>query len=235
MKSSLRALVAAAALLLPPAANADLLVTIQEPSIVFGPAGATLLPAPFEDIFVDGIFQETPWFSSFDGEVTFQTGALQSLTVDDSDPNRVTSQYVFGPGTFTLTANWTDQFGNPAQGQYVASLLSLVIDIRCEQELSATDCGDASGENGSLGDALASIGPGEFDANLASILHLHKQGGAFEFGVALDGITGNPTDDFRIGGSQSGSEDVEIPVAVPEPSILSLLLLAPVLSRRFRR
>lgn len=235
MRSIIRSAVLAAALLLPHAASADLLVTIQEPSIAFGPAGATLFPAPFQDIFIDGIFQETPWLSSFSGDVTFVTGVLQSLTVDDSDPERVASQYVFGPGTLTLTANWTDQLGNPVQGQYMAPLLSLVIDIRCEQELSGQDCGDTSGDNGSLGHALASIGPGEFDANLASILHLQKKGGAFEFGVALDGISGNPSDDFRIGGSQSGNEDVEIPVAVPEPSILSLLLLAPVLSRRFRR
>ena len=230
MRSSLRAVVAAVSLLLPAAANADLLVTIQEPSIAFGPAGATLLPAPFQDIFVDGIFQETPWFSSFSGDVTFVTGALQSLTAGGA-----TSEYVFGPGIFTLTANWTDQIGNPVQGQYVAPLLSLVIGIRCEQELQADSCGDTSGDHGSLGDAFVSIGPGEFDNSLASILHLHKKGGAFVFGVALDGISGAPTDDFRIGGSQSGNEEIEIPVAVPEPSILSLLLLAPVLSRRFRR
>lgn len=243
MRSSLRALVVTAALLLPSAASADLLfadlmVTIEEPAIIFSPAGAELFqafPPGFDTILVDGIDQETP-FSFFSGDVTFVTGALQSLTVDDSDPDRVTSQYVFGPGIFTLTANWIDQFGNPAQGQYVAPLLSLVIDIRCEQELSALDCGDASGEHGSLGDAFASIGPGEFDDNLAAALHLHKIGFGFEFEVGLDGISGNPLDnDVRFSGSASGNEDITIPVAVPEPSILSLLLLAPVLSRRFRR
>jgi hypothetical protein len=63
---------------------------------------------------------------------------------------------------------------------------------------------------------------------------LHTLGGAFDFEVALDGISGNPSDNVRLSGSAGGREDITIPVAVPEPSILSLLLLAPVL-RRFRR
>ncbi|HET9269653.1 MAG TPA: hypothetical protein VFO31_15865, partial [Vicinamibacterales bacterium] len=74
-----------------------------------------------------------------------------------------------------------------------------------------------------------------FDDSLASILHLKKQGGAFEFEIALDGITGDPSDNLRLAGSASGSAPLDIPVEVPEPSILSLLLLAPALSRRFRR
>jgi len=235
MRSSLRAAVVAVSLLLPCAAEAGLEVSILEPGIAFGPAGAHLTHSTFDDIFIDGIFQETPWLSSFDGEVDFVTGAVQSLTVDDSSPDRVRSKYVYDSGVFTLTANWTDQFGNPVQGQYVAPLLSLVIDIRCEQELADFDCGDASGEEGSLGHAFISIGPGLFDDNLAHILRLHKRGDAFEFDIALDGITDGPADDFRVAGSQNGNEEVDIPVAVPEPSILSLLLLAPVLSRRFRR
>lgn len=235
MRSSLRAIVLAAALLLPSAASADLLfadlrVTIEEPGISFGPAGATLnthSTPGFDGIFIDGIEVETP-DGFFTGDVTFVTGPVQSLTVD---PDQATSRYVFGPGTFTLTADWG---GN--HGQYVAPLLSLVIEIRCEQELSNFDCGDASGENGSLGDAFASVGPGEFDDNLAAALHLAKIGYAFEFEVALDGISGNPLDnDVRLSGSAGGNEEITIPVAVPEPSILSLLLLAPVLSRRFRR
>lgn len=101
----------------------------------------------------------------------------------------------------------------------MATLLGLVMDIRCEQERSALGCGDGSGEHGSLGDALASIGPGLFDDSLASIPHLKKPGGAFEFDIALDGIPGNPSGSVRRSGSASGSED----------------LLAPVLRRRFRR
>ena len=229
MRSSLRAAIVAVSLLLPCAAEAGLEVTIQEPGIFFGLAGADL-DADFDDIFIDGVFQETPDFSPFSGSVSFVTGPVQSLTVDDSNPDRVSSQYVFGPGTFTLTAHWDSE-----QGQYVAPLLSLVIAIRCEQELSLANCGDSSGEHGSLGHAFVSIGPGLFDDNLAHILHLDRHGGAFEFEIALDGISGNPTDNFRNSGSQSGSEEIDIPVTVPEPSILSLLLLAPVLSRRFRR
>ena len=229
MRTSIRALVVAAAMLLPRAANAELLVIIQEPGIVFGPSGATLethFTPGFDGIFIDGVEVETP-DGFFTGDVTFVTGPVQSLTVD---PDLAKSKYVFGPGIFTLTADWG---GN--HGQYVAPLLSLVIEIRCEQELADFDCGDSSGEEGSLGHAFVSIGPGLFDDNLAHALHVHKIGGAFEFEVALDGITGNPDEDFRLSGSQSGNEKVEIPTAVPEPSILSMLLLAPVLSRRFRR
>ena len=241
MKSPLRALAVAFALLLPCAANAsEFHVLLNEPSVEFGPAGAIFyhgVPPGFDDILIDGIPQETPWFTGFEGEVSFETGPLESLTVEEapSDPDRIISLYEFGPGTFTLTAHWTDQIGNSVQGHYVAPLLSLVLDIRCEQELSALNCGDSSGGHGSLGDAFVSIGPGLFDDSLASILHLKKQGGAFEFEIALDGITGDPSDNLRLAGSASGSAPLDIPVEVPEPSILSLLLLAPALSRRFRR
>jgi hypothetical protein len=237
MRASLRAIVIAVGLVFPSLVNAsELQLSLNEPSLFFGPAGAVFdhgeLPG-FDRLFIDGVEQETPWFTGFQGKVDFMTGPLESLTVDDSNPDLVTSQYVFGPGTFTLTANWVDQFFNPVQGHYVAPLLSLMIDIRCEQELSALDCGDVWG--GSLGDAFVSIGPGLFDDSLASILHLKKSGGAFQFEIALDGITGNPSDAFRLSGSAGGSERIAIPVEVPEPSILSLLLLAPVLSRRFRK
>lgn len=235
MRSLPRALAAVALVLILPAPSlaSGFEITVEEPlGIDFGPAGASFSPARFDKIFIDGVFQETPWLSGFSGEVEFTAGPLLSLTVDVGE---ATSRYVYGPGTFTLTANWSDQFGNPLQGHYVAPLLELVIDIRCEQELSVNDCGDASGEHGSLGDAFVSVGPGEFDGGLASTLHVHKQGGAFDFAIALDGITGNPSDDLRISGSQSGNEEIDIPVGVPEPSILSLLLLAPVVRRRFRR
>lgn len=238
MRSSLRAIVVAAALLLPSAASADLLVTLREPSMAFGPGfadfGEAMVPG-FTNISIDGIDAETP-FSFFSGDVTFVTGAAESVEVFDGDPDRVSSEYIFGPGgTFTLTAHWIDKFGNPAQGQYVAPVLSLHIDVRCEQELSTVNCGDSGGGHHSLGDMIVFFGPGEFDANLARVLHVHRKGGAFDFDLPLDGIEGNPTDDFRPAGSNFGMKDIVIPTAVPEPSILSLLLLAPVLSRRFRR
>ena len=224
MRSFLRVAVAAVSMLLPYAAE-GLEITIQEPGIFFGPSGAELDRANFKDIFEGGVFQETPDLAPFSGDVSFVTGPVQSLTVDGSK-----SRYVYDSGLFTLTVRWDNE-----QGQYVAPLISLVIDIRCEQELSAFDCGDSSGEEGSLGHAFISIGPGLFDDNLAHILGLHKRGEAFEFDIALDGISGSPTDNFRNSGSQSGNEEIDIPVTIPEPSILSLLLLAPVVSRRFRR
>jgi hypothetical protein len=240
MRSSIRALAVAFALLLPGIAHAsDFEVTLQEPLFLgFGPAGADFGGDSFDGIFIDGVFQEIPpLLTSFTGDATFVTGAMLSLTVDDSDPNRATSSYLFGPGTFTLTAHWTDQFGNAQEGRYVAPLLELQIDIRCEQELSAQDCGDVgSGEHGSLGDASASFGPGQFDHALAKILGLGLSGGAFFLDWPLDGISGSPFDSgFRVAGSNSATLDIAIPVEIPEPSILSLLLLAPILGRRFRR
>ena len=235
MRLLVRSAVVAFVLLLPPASNAsDLQLTIHEPSLEFGPAGANFGQiSDFTTLLIDGIDQETP-ASFFSGHVTFETGPLQSLDVSDSDPNdRPSSRYEFGGGTFTLTAHWLDEFFNPAQGQYVAPLVSLTIDIRCEQELTDVHCGDI--HHGSLGDAFISVGPGLFDDALAHSLHLKPQGGAFVFEVPLDGIEGNPSSQFRGAGSAHGGVDISIPVTVPEPSILSLLLLAPVLSRRFRR
>ena len=59
------------------------------------------------------MFQETPWLSNFAGDVTFETGPLLSLTIDDSNPDAVQSHYLFGPGTLTLTAHWSYPFGAP--------------------------------------------------------------------------------------------------------------------------
>jgi len=208
-------------------------IKVEEPMrLVFGPAGATFSGGSFDAIFFSGVEQETPWNTFFSGEVGFTTGPALSLSVD---PARARSRYVFGPGTFTLIAHWSDQFGNPAEGRYIAPLLELVVDISCEQELTAFDCGDASGEDASLGDFFASFGPGTFDPALAHVLGLAPSGDPFDFHVALDGVSGSPSDGFRNSGSESGSEKLEFGVAIPEPSIISLLLLAPVFGLRFRR
>jgi len=235
MQSFVRILaVATLALLLPrTSAASEMEITVREPMILaFGPAGAVFTLGTFDEILIDGVFQETPWFSGFSGSVGFEAGPMSLLTLDDSDPNRVSSHYEFGPGTFTLTANWTDPFGAPLQGKYMAPLLALVVDIRCEQELSALDCGDVNG--GSLGDAFVSVGPGLFDPALAQALGLARPGGAFDFDLALDGIDGNPADALRLAGSAGGQEELAIPVTVPEPSVVSLLLLSSFVARRFR-
>jgi len=226
----------ALALLFPRASAAsEMQISVDEPmSLSFGPAGANFFGGTFDQIFIDGIFQETPSFSGsgFSGEVGFEAGPMSLLTVTDFE-GTVSSHYEFEPGTLTLTAHWQDQFFNPVEGRYVAPLLALVVDIRCEQELVAFGCGDTYGK--SLGDAFASLGPGLFDDALAKALGLAPSGGAFSFDFAMDDVSGNPADTFRIGGSQSGREEMAIPVAVPEPSIIALLLLSPLVARRFRR
>ena len=156
----------------------------------FGAAGAVFNGGTFDDIFIDGFFQETPWFSGFSGEVGFEAGPMSLLTINDSEPDRVASHYEFGAGTLRLTANWMDQFGNAVEGHYVAPLVALVVDIRCEQELSASNCGGISGD--SLGDAFASFGPGLFDDALAGALGIARSGGAFSFNLALECVTGSP-------------------------------------------
>ncbi|HEV8395061.1 MAG TPA: hypothetical protein VGQ37_12350 [Vicinamibacterales bacterium] len=237
MKSPVRALVVAFALLLPPASNAsDLQLIVYEPSLVFGPAGASFGQIyDFQTLLIDGIDQEISSF--FSGHVTFETGPLLSLEVFDSDPDffRPSSNYVFGGGTFTLTAHWFDEFFTPMEGHYVAPLIELRIYIWCEQELWTQDCGDSGGGHHSLGDASVSVGPGLFDEALAHALHLKRQGGAFDFEVPLDGVEGDPSSQFRGAGSNNGALGISIPVDVPEPSILSLLLIAPIVGRRFRR
>ena len=115
----------------------------------------------------------------------------------------------------------------------MAPLLSLVVDMTCEQELSAFDCGDVFGD--SRGDAFVSFGPGLFDDALAKALGLARSGGAFEFSLAIDGVSGNPADALELAGSASGAEKMLIPVAVPEPSIISLLFLSAFVARWFRR
>jgi hypothetical protein len=233
MRSSIRALIVVVALLLPGGALANgFEITVLEPlGVEFGPAGATCFCGTFHDIYVDGVFQETPWLSSFDGNVTFETGPMLSLSIGLDN-----SSYLFGPGTFTLTAHWTDQFGNAQEGRYIAPLLELQIYVLCERQLQEFSCGySGGGGEYSLGEAFVSIGPGLFDPSLASILRLARRGGASDFDLLLDGITGSPSDSDRLSGSQSGWEAIDFPVAIPEPSILSLLLLSPILGLRLRR
>ena len=182
MQSFVRILaVATLALLLPGASAAsEMEITVHEPMILsFGPAGAVFSGGTFDEILIDGVFQETPWFSGFSGSVGFEAGPMSLSTVDDSDPNRVSSHYEFGPGTLTLTANWIGPVRCPASGEVtVAPLLALVVDIRCEQQLSALDCGDVFG--GSLGDAFASVGPGVCSMPRSrQALGLARSGGAF--------------------------------------------------------
>jgi hypothetical protein len=235
MRTFFRASVIAFALLPPRlAAASELQLELIEPFVDFGPAGASLgSEFGFRDLFLDGVYLETPWFSNFSGDVSIETGPA-SLIVDDSDPNVTQSHYDFDPGIFTLTVHWTDQFGTAMQGQYVAPVLDLLIDVTCEQELSMQDCGDIYGE--SHGPMSAFMGPGMFDPNLAAILRLQRPGGAFDFfDLFLDGITGDPSDRLRLAGSAGGQLDLAIPVEVPEPSILALLLFVPVVRRRLRR
>lgn len=235
MRSPIRVLVGAFLLLVPRiAAAAEFHVIVVEPmSLAFDQAGATFQGGTFDDIFIDGVLQETPWFSSFSGDVRFDAGQLRSLTVDNPEPDRATSHYEFDAlGTFLLTAHWFDQFGNFVEGHYEAPLWSLLVDIRCEKELSQDDCGPFA----SFGDAVASFGPGRFDPALANILGLAMDGDAFEFRIALDEITGSPfSARRRVGGSAGGSEDLDIPVTIPEPSVVSLLLLSTLAGLPLRR
>ena len=250
MRSSAQVLVVAFALLLPSVAAAsefrllpgglpygDLQLTLHEPGIVFGPAGASVDKTfPSDDrLMINDVLAETPWQSSFHYEVTIETGPLVSLTVDDSDPEAGSSEYVFTGGTFTLTAFWGDEFGNPKQGRYIAPVEELDILIWCEQELTVMNCNPDSGARYSIGDALLSIGDGLFDHSLARALGVQRQGDNFSVTIPLDGIDGSPSDNSRVSGSAAGRVDVAIGVTVPEPSILSLLLLVPVVGRRFRR
>ena len=229
MRRSARLLTLALLLLLPRVSAASILdITIHEPlGLAFGPWGAHFQADRFEEIFLDGVPLD------FEGEVEFQAGPLLSLTLY-SDPDYTYSLYEYGPGTFTLTARWNDNFGSQ-QGSFVAPLLTLSVDL-CEQVLSLGDCGDVFDE--SQGSGFATFGPGLFDSNLAHALRINQEGLLSPFLFDLDGVTGDPSDNFRDSGSPSGREQLEIFVSVPEPSALSLVLLSAVAvlgSRRMRR
>jgi hypothetical protein len=235
MRFFARLLAIAFILLLPRTSAAGILeVTIREPmGVTFGTAGADFFSSfGFDDIFIDGVFQETPWLTGFDGNLELEIGTLESLTLTDLGGGDFASAYEYGPGTATLTVDWLDPFGIREEGAFVAPLLGLTIDVRCEAELSIT-CANPSGY--SNGTAIASFGPGLFDPVLAALLHIDPSGEALEFVIALDEITGNPGSARRFSGSSGGEEDFSILVEVPEPTVLSLLLLSSLVAVRRSR
>jgi len=248
MRSFVRTAVVALALLLPTVATASerllpnglwygsMLVRFDEPGVGISLTGASVDGASgtlsIDDSWFDP-FWETDWGSTFDYEATFEIGPLVSLTIDDSNPEVVESRYVFRGGAFTLSASWYDKFFRPQQGRYIAPVLQLEIAVWYEQELSTEDCG--SSWNESRGEAFVSVGSGVFDHNLAHALHVQTRGDGPSLWIPLDGISGKPSDNSRSGGSSLSQLDAEIGVTVPEPSILSLLLLVPAFWRRFRR
>jgi hypothetical protein len=246
MRSFVRTAVVALALLLPTVAAAselrllpnglpygNLQLTFYEPGIDMRLSGARG-PQAFGTLSIDDLFWETPWGSTFDYEATLETGPLVSLTIDDSNPDAVHSDYAFRGGVFTLTASWYDKFFVWQQGRYIAPVLALDIQITCEQELSTEDCGSSWGE--SKGYAFLSIGDGVFDHNLAHALRVQTRGSGPSFDTfILDGISGKPSDSSRDAGSALSQIKPELVATAPEPSILSLLLLVPAFWRRFRR
>jgi hypothetical protein len=226
MRSFVRLLTIALTLFLPRISTASTLeVTIVEPmGINFGPSGADFFSSGFDGLFLDGVFQETPWFSGFAGGLELESGALLSLTLTDFGDGRIGSSYEYRPGTATLTVVWQDALGNQEEGAFVAPLLGLRVDIACEAELSTEICGNPHGF--SSGTAFALFGPGLFDPVLAALLGILPAGDPLEFEVRLDEITGNPSSALRVSGSSGGQEKFSIGVEVPEPPALSLLLLS---------
>jgi hypothetical protein len=211
-------ILALALLLLPRVSAASVIdVTILEPTFLdFGPGGATFFGSRFDDIFLDGLPK-----CCFSGHVEYHAGPLQSLTLS-GDADRTFSNYEFGPGTFTLAAHGTDEFGAPVDGSFVAPLLTLSVDL-CEGALSTDPCGRPGF---SSGEAFATFGAGLFDPNLAHALGINRSAQPFSFRFRMDQVSGDPSSNFRFGGSVSGRDTLSIDVTVPEPSALALLLLS---------
>jgi hypothetical protein len=227
MKFCVGALLVVVTLFSPRVAAAGLMeLPLTHSGLSFGTFGAQFREG-FYDIFIDGV----PQFLS--GFVEFTSIGPPSVTVDDSNSDTVRSHYAFGPGTFTLSVHWFDQFGAFTQGQYVAPLLDLEVDITCEGELSILDCG-SWGPDSSHGRVSILVGSGVFDRSLATALGVRRSGDAFGFSWFMDAIEGSPSSPARFG--EGLEETVEIGVTeVPEPSVLSLLLTSPLVALQFRR
>ena len=224
MRCFFRLVTIALALLAPRNSAASTLeFTFLEPFIVFGPGGAVITASIFEST-IDGVFAD------FSGEAQFVSGPLVSLTVPDND---WVSDYVFGPGTFTINTF--------THGLFVAPMTGIQVHMVCEQELAELldhDCGSPWGDDRSIGEVNASIGGGDglFDSQLAEYLGIRRPGGLlFDFSFIADGVSGGPSDDLRLSGALQGAIGYEISVTVPEPSVMSLLLMAPLAGLRLRR
>ena len=182
------------------------------------------MSAEFPDLFFDGNLFE-PFL---DGTIDIVSGPLSTLQIIDPEHSR----YVYGPGTVTIAAQWTNLKGLQVNGTFVATLLDLMVDV-CE------GC-DSVFPGASYGDVVATLADGRFDRKLAHLLRVERRGagGAFFFGP--DGIDGDPASFDRIGGSHTGEASLELFAAaapVPEPSLLILSLSASglALARRCRR
>lgn len=153
---------------------------------------------------------------SVSGTVLIVSGPLISQTVDEV--NGVT-RYHYGAGQLTLDlSGWTDG-GTSLSGRFEATTDPFQIDVE-------EDADELFG-GGLADDFFIELGRGRFDPALAGLLQVRRtsMGGWMDLG--LEDIDGEPDDATREGFDHRGQTVLSIPVtSVPEPSMLSLCLLA---------
>ena len=198
--------VAAAAVLLTPArANADLFFFISggELAVEFG-----LLPFQVDDDLHDS-------FSTV-GSANLLSGPLLDLDVDAI--NGLT-KYSYGPGTLTLALTLEAPDQTDVTGTFTA--------VTSPFEFTVCEGCDVLFGNGRADDFEIAFGSGEFDAVFAQAMGFARTGhtGFIDFG--LEDIDGGPASDLRTGFDHRGLAPLTINVVeAPEPASAWLVLTA---------
>jgi hypothetical protein len=164
-------------------------------------------------------------FDCLDAAGTYQAlgGPLANLALETNSSGGVTgSEYLYNGGTFRLDFTNVCDGTRCVDGAFVAPIVSLLIDVQEDLNVSS----DGSGT------ALYELGPGLFDASIASILGIRREslgGSVFsQFLLTDDGNRDGVAGDYTTPARQAwdGVASVDIAVAVPEPSVALLSALA---------
>ena len=137
------------------------------------------------------------------------------------------SIYTFGPGVLNIRLGWLDEHGVEQVGSFVATIPGLTFRIESEGVPPICDVCPQTVLNA----PPTIIGPGSFDPASTFGLGIARQTVGGEMDFLIDEFTGAPGSATRF----AGINYLDLQIAVPEPALSSILVMAALGLLRFRR
>jgi hypothetical protein len=162
-----------------------------------------------------------------DGWGEVRSGPLSSVVLEPSGGPVPNSIYVFARGNILIDLDWHDSDGVFQTGQFRASIPDFRIRVLLEDD--SEGCCSPRTERDYL-----QLGAGSFDSNVAAALGVARQTVGGEIGIWWEEFTGEAGSTERL--AEGNNVDAFL-IAVPEPSLVSILGLAGVgmMARRNQR